>query len=139
LTARPGYRYRPGHRVSRQRKAQLGLLAHAALVAMLAVLAGTLAVAAAPVAVGYRAVVVRGGSMGDSIPNGSLVMARWVPASQIDTGDVILRAGSSGSTLLPRRYIGSFPGPCGGTSSSARRASANQADDPHHTSSPIAS
>lgn len=39
---------------------------------------------------GYRAVIVSGGSMGDSIPSGSLVATRWRDADEIVAGDVIL-------------------------------------------------
>lgn len=66
------------------------MLAYVGLVAVLVVLAAMLGATAATVAAGYRPVVVHGGSMGKSIPNGSLVMARWVPAGDVDVGDTIL-------------------------------------------------
>lgn len=39
---------------------------------------------------GYGTLVVHGGSMGDSIPNGSLVVGRWMAAEDVRVGDVIL-------------------------------------------------
>lgn len=39
---------------------------------------------------GYRVVIVHGGSMGDAIPNGSLAVVQWRPASAIAAGDVIV-------------------------------------------------
>jgi signal peptidase I len=39
---------------------------------------------------GYRTLVVQGGSMGHSIPTGSLVYARWIGAEDVELGDVIL-------------------------------------------------
>jgi signal peptidase I len=95
----------PGRRASQQREAPLGMLAYAGLVAVLVVLAATLAATAAPVAAGYRPVVVHGGSMGDSIPNGSLVMARWVNAGEVDVGDVILiQETGSGGAAAPKLH-----------------------------------
>lgn len=47
---------------------------------------------------GYRVVSVHGGSMGNSIPNGSLVLAQWQRDSDIATGDVILVREDSAST-----------------------------------------
>jgi signal peptidase len=40
--------------------------------------------------VGYRTLVVQGGSMGHSIPTGSLVYARWIADEDVKLGDVIL-------------------------------------------------
>ena len=38
--------------------------------------------------VGYRSMIVRSGSMGESIPVGSLVLTEGVPAAAVDVGDV---------------------------------------------------
>jgi signal peptidase I len=56
----------------------------------LALLALVLAAAAGSRALGYGALAVAGGSMGDSIPNGSLVFGRWVTADELEAGDVVL-------------------------------------------------
>lgn len=47
---------------------------------------------------GYRVVIVNGGSMGESIPSGSLVVARWHASADIAAGDVILVNDDSAST-----------------------------------------
>jgi signal peptidase len=53
-------------------------------------LASALAAAVVPRAFGYHTLVVQGGSMGDSIPMGSLVIARWTEDEHVHLDDVIL-------------------------------------------------
>ncbi len=65
-------------------------LAYGVFVVALAGLAVALAGAVVPRAFGYTTLVVQGGSMGDSIPNGSLVLARWTAAEHVHVGDVIV-------------------------------------------------
>jgi len=63
----------------------------AALVVLLVAVAIALAVAVAlRLFGGYGTLVVSGGSMGDSIPNGSFVVARWLDPDDVAIGDVIL-------------------------------------------------
>lgn len=66
------------------------LAVRGALAAILVVLACALAVAVVPQLLGLRTLVVRGGSMGDAQPVGSLVLARIVPASDVVVGDVVV-------------------------------------------------
>ena len=63
---------------------------YAALLIALVALAALLALAVAPRLFGYGTLVVHGGSMGEAIPTGSLVFARWLPAENVRIGDVIL-------------------------------------------------
>lgn len=65
------------------------LLYGASLAALLA-LAGALSVAALPRLLGYGTLVVNGGSMSEAYPNGSLVIARWTAAEDVELGDVIV-------------------------------------------------
>lgn len=52
---------------------------------------------------GYRAIIVRGGSMGETLPNGSLAIAVWRDAGEIRAGDVIVvrEASEDGSSASP--------------------------------------
>ena len=65
-------------------------LLYAALLIALVALAAVLALAVAPRLFGYGTLVVHGGSMGETIPTGSLVFTRWLPAENVRIGDVIL-------------------------------------------------
>ncbi len=65
-------------------------LAYGVFVVALAGLAAALAGAVVPRAFGYSTLVVQGGSMGDSVPTGSLVIAGWTAAEQVHLDDVIL-------------------------------------------------
>ena len=69
------------------------------LTAVLVLLAVALAAATVPRAFGFGTLLVRSGSMGESHPTGSLVVARWVAASDVHVGDAILirREGEGGS------------------------------------------
>ena len=49
-----------------------------------------LALAIVPQAFGMETLVVSGGSMGSSIGNGSIVVARWIDAEDVEPGDVIV-------------------------------------------------
>ena len=80
-------------------------LLYAALVIALVALAVVLAAAAAPRFLGYGMLVVTGGSMGDSIPNGSLVAAHWLDRDDVEVGDVILARGeTAGSYARPKLH-----------------------------------
>ena len=71
------------------------------LVAVLVALAGVLAAAAVPRLLGYPTLVVTGGCMGDSIPNGSLVVARWLDRDEVEVGDVILAREETADSYAP--------------------------------------
>jgi len=70
--------------------ALLRRLLYGAFVAALVVLAAVLAAAVVPRLFGYGTLVVQGASMGDTIPIGSLAIARWTAAEDVELGDVIL-------------------------------------------------
>ena len=78
-------------------------LLYAAFICALLALATALAVAVVPRLFGYGTLVVHGGSMGERIPNGSLVFARWIPAEKVKVGDVILvREETAGDPARPK-------------------------------------
>ena len=78
-------------------------LLYAAFICALLALAAALAVAVVPRLFGYGTLVVHGGSMGERIPNGSLVFARWIPAEKVKVGDVILvREETAGDPARPK-------------------------------------
>jgi signal peptidase len=56
----------------------------------LVAIAAALSVAVVPRLFGYSTLLVEGGSMGESIPNGGLVFARWVAAEDLELGDVLV-------------------------------------------------
>ena len=60
------------------------------MLVVLACFALLLALVVVPNLLGYPTVTVQGGSMGNSIPGGSLAITRWVPADEVRPGDVIL-------------------------------------------------
>jgi signal peptidase I len=70
--------------------ALLRRLLYAASLVALVVLAGALSVAALPRLLGYGTLVVNGGSMSEAYPNGSLVIARWTAAEDVELGQVIV-------------------------------------------------
>ena len=74
-----------------------------AIVIVLLALVAALAVAVVPRFFGYETVVVGGGSMTDTAPNGSLVVARWRAAREVQLGDVIVvREADGGGQALPK-------------------------------------
>src|SRR5438094_9069535 len=58
-------------------------------IALIALL-GALSLVAAPRLLGYGTLIVQGGSMGDSIPIGSLVFTQSLTAENVQLGDVVL-------------------------------------------------
>lgn len=59
-----------------------------------------------PTFLGYPTVVVQGGSMGDSLRGGSVAITRWVPADEVQPGDVILiGGGDSGKSQKIHRVV----------------------------------
>ena len=65
-------------------------LIHGVTMIVLLLLVGTLSVVVVPRFVGYPTLTVQGGSMGDSIPRGSLVIGRWIAPEEVRLNDVIL-------------------------------------------------
>lgn len=63
-----------------------------------------MAVAVLPSAFGYPALTVEGGSMGNSLPRGSLAIARWLPAEEVQLGYVIV-VDEAGRTSKLHRVI----------------------------------
>src|SRR5712691_10207969 len=65
-------------------------LLYGVFVIALAALLGALSLVAVPRVVGYGTLIVQGGSMGESIPIGSLVFTQSLAAESVEPGDVIL-------------------------------------------------
>jgi signal peptidase I len=82
------------------------LVASVVLLAATAVVLGLAAVTIGPRLLPYQALVVRSGSMAPTIPTGSIVFYRPVPASQVKVGDVIAfsEPGSPGTRVTHRVY-----------------------------------
>ncbi len=55
-----------------------------------------------PTLLGYPAMTVQGGSMGGSLPGGSLAITRWVPADEVETGDVIVIRHAATAPIIHR-------------------------------------
>ncbi len=75
-------------------------------VLILFLLALTLALGAVvvPRAFGYAVLIVHGGSMGDAIPNGALVVARNIDDSSVRVGDVIMVRSDAGVQTRPKLH-----------------------------------
>ena len=86
---------------------------------------------AAPRLFGYSTLVVHGGSMGEAIPNGSLVIARRIAADQVQVGDVILvREQSGGDPALPKIHRVTSVQADGDRIVVRTKGDANQTEDP---------
>jgi len=104
---------------------------HGAFLLLLIALAGALALAVAPRLLGYSTLVVQGGSMGQSIPNGSLVFARHVAAEDVRLGDVILvQEEGDGGTSRPRLHRVAWLDRQGGQILVQTKGDANESPDP---------
>lgn len=77
------------------------LLGSAALVALLALGVVTLV----PALLGFERYMITGGSMGDTLPRGSIVYAEAVPTRRIRVGDVITYRPPGARTLLTHRVV----------------------------------
>ena len=79
-------------------------LLHGGFVVVLVALVATLSATAVPRLFGHYAVAVQGGSMSEAIPNGSLVIARWLAADDVEPGDVILIQGEGDDGPVRPRF-----------------------------------
>jgi len=104
-------------------------LLYAGFVLALVALAAALAVAATPRLFGYGTLAVHGGSMGDSIPNGSLVFTRWIPDEDVEIRDVILVREESAASPRIHRVVAIYPE--GGQVAVRTRGDANKTPDPN--------
>ncbi len=85
-------------------KRLLRRLLYGGFVAVLVVMVAALSATAAPRLFGYYAVAVQGGSMNEAIPNGSLVIARWLAADDVELGDVVLIQGETDDGPVRPRF-----------------------------------
>ena len=104
-------------------------LLYGAFVVALVALAAALTVAVAPRLFGYGTLAVHGGSMGDSMPNGSLVFTHWIPDEDVEIGDVILVREESAA--LPRIHRVVEINPEGGQVVIRTKGDANETPDPN--------
>ncbi len=70
--------------------APLATVARRAMLVIIACFGLVLSLVVLPTLLGYPAVTVQGGSMGDALPRGSVAITRWVPADEVEAGDVIV-------------------------------------------------
>lgn len=102
------------------------MLNAAALAVAVAVIAGVLAVGAG-LAAGYRPVVITGGSMGTTLPDRSLVVAR--PVDRVAVGDVLVMR-RTGRATITHRVVDLEPVAEGGPLFATTKGDANQHADP---------
>ena len=69
---------------------------------MMACFGVVLSLVVVPSLLGYPAVTVQGGSMGDSLPGGSLALTRWAPADEVEAGDVIVIKHANATAVIHR-------------------------------------
>ncbi|MEZ5410635.1 MAG: DUF2341 domain-containing protein [Acidimicrobiales bacterium] len=98
----------------------------AALLVAVTVIAAVVAVGAG-LAAGYRPVVITGGSMGEAMPDRSLVVAR--PAERVAVGDVLVMR-RTGRATITHRVTELEPGAEGGPLLAITRGDANEYVDP---------
>ena len=82
----------------------LSRLLYAGLALALIAISAALAVAVVPRFLGYGTVAISGGSMEQSIPTGSLIIARWLPDEQVRVGQVIV-AKEPGRAAIAHRVV----------------------------------
>jgi signal peptidase len=81
------------------------LAASVALGAFLLLFLGTLLATTAPALGGYHMITITSGSMGDSLPVGSVAVTQTVDADSVRVGDVIAFQQSSGSATVLHRVV----------------------------------
>ena len=82
--------------------ALLATVARRAMFVMMACFGVVLSLVVVPSLLGYPALTVQGGSMGDALPGGSLAITRWVPADEVETGDVIVIKRANATAVIHR-------------------------------------
>ena len=85
--------------------ALLATIAHRAILVIMVCFALLLSLVVVPNLLGYPTVTVQGGSMEDSLPSGSVAITSWVPAEEVQPGDVILIGGGSGVSQKIHRVV----------------------------------
>jgi len=80
----------------------LATVARRAMFVIMACFGVVLSLVVVPSLLGYPALTVQGGSMGDSLPDGSLAITRWVAADEVETGDVIVIKHANATAVIHR-------------------------------------
>lgn len=107
----------------------LATVAQRAMLVILACFALLLSLVVVPNFLGYPTVVVQGGSMGESLPPGSLAITRWVAADEVQPGDVILIGDKRSGTSQRIHRVVSIE-ELGGELVAVTKGDANEAADP---------
>lgn len=81
---------------------QLATVARRAMFVMMACFGVVLSLVVVPSLLGYPALTVQGGSMGGSLPDGSLAITRWVPVDEVEAGDVIVVKHANATAVIHR-------------------------------------
>lgn len=106
-------------------------LLHRGFAVVLVVMVVTFGATAVPRLFGYHAPAVQGGSMNGTIPNGSLVIARWQAADDVKPGDVILIQGETDDgPILPKFHRVVSLEEEGGQILATTKGDANRTPDP---------
>ncbi len=131
MIAQPLHRSATWRRYATAVAAPLRIVLHGTLIFALVAIAIVFSTMAMPRLFGYSTLVVHGGSMGDAIPNGSLVIARWIAADQVRVGDVILvRERNGGDPAAPKIHRVTSVQPDGDRIVVRTKGDANQTEDP---------
>ncbi len=80
----------------------LAAVARRAMFVIMACFGVVLSLVVVPSLLGYPALTVQGGSMGGSLPGGSLAITRWVPTDEVEAGDVIVIKRANATAVIHR-------------------------------------
>ena len=104
------------------------LVARGMLRVALIVVICALAILVVPRLLGQELLGVQGGSMGDSLPDGSLIVTSSTAAGDIEVGDVVVLQSAPGQTQIIHRVVEIDA--TSGQRLATTRGDANDADDP---------
>lgn len=82
--------------------ALLATVARRVMFVMMACFGVVLSLVVVPTLLGYPALTVQGGSMADSLSDGSVAITRWVPADEVEAGDVIVISHADAAPIIHR-------------------------------------
>jgi len=103
---------------------------HWSVVALLLAVIAALATAVVPGLFGYSTYMVYGGSMGEALPNGSVAIADWVPATAVQKGDTIVIGVDVKGERLPKAHRVTRVDTLGGRFVIQTKGDANSGPDP---------
>ena len=109
---------------------RLRVAARVVLGLMMLVVLAAMAIATVPNVLGYRTLAVTGGSMGDSLPLGSVAITEHTPADEIAVGDIIVARRDDGENGEPIAHRVAEIGQENGRTVFWTKGDANSSGDP---------